>query len=85
MRVFVIAIKDRALDAFMRPMFVPARALAVRSFTDELNRKDTPMNSHPDDYDMYQIAEFIEETGEFILPDNPELIVRGKDVLKPIN
>lgn len=77
----VVSVKDRAADAYMRPFFVPTVGMAVRSFSDEVRRggEDNPMAKHPDDYDLYRLGTFDEDTGglESCLP---ELLVRGKDV-----
>ena len=41
MKYAVCAVKDRAVDAFNRPIYVPTIGVAIRSFTDEVNRKDS--------------------------------------------
>ena len=37
----IVSVKDTAAQAFGRPVFVPAVPVAVRSFRDEVNRKDS--------------------------------------------
>lgn len=83
-KLYVVAVKDSAIEAFNRPFYVPAVGAAVRSFTDEVNRKaeDNPMHAHPDDYSLHVLAVFDDETGTFS-PENPEgprLLARGKDI-----
>lgn len=81
----VVAVFDSAVQAYAPPIFVPARGLAVRSFTDEVNRQDqnNALFSHPDDFELRILAMFDENTGEFHkLPEGPEVLVRGKDVRK---
>jgi len=79
---FVVSVKDRAAEVFNRPFFVPHRNVAVRDFTDEVNRSaaDNPLNKHPDDFDLYLIAQFNDITGEFTF-DSPTVLVRAKDVI----
>lgn len=81
---FVISVKDRAADVFNRPFFVPHTNVAVRDFTDEINRvsQDNPLSKHPDDYDLYCLGSFDDNSGAFAAGDAPTLIVRGKDVVK---
>lgn len=83
-KLVVVSIRDRAVDAFMRPVFVPAAGAAVRSFTDEVNRPsaENEMNRHPDDYDLYELGHFDDQTGRFTLHDDARLLVRAKDVVK---
>lgn len=80
---FVVSVKDRAADVFNRPFFVPHRNVAVRDFTDEVNRSavDNPLNKHPDDFDLYILGTFDDNTGAFVMEDVPTVLVRAKDVL----
>lgn len=80
---FVVSVKDRAADVFNRPFFVPHRNVAVRDFTDEVNRSaaDNPLNKHPDDFDLYILGTFDDNTGAFVMEDIPTVLVRAKDVL----
>lgn len=66
--LIVVAVKDRALDAFMRPFFVPTVGMALRSFQDEVNRKerDNAIHAHPEDYDLYKLGSWDEESGVFV-------------------
>lgn len=80
---FVVSVKDRAADVFNRPFFVPHRNVAVRDFTDEVNRAapDNQLNKHPDDFDLYILGTFDDNTGAFLMEDAPTVLVRAKDVL----
>lgn len=80
----IVAVKDRAIDAFGQPFFVHATGQAVRSFIDEVNNRESPFNAHPEDYDLYEIGSYNEDTGE-ILPIPPRLLGRGQDVHRPTN
>lgn len=69
MILHVFAVKDRALDAFMRPWFAQSTGQAIRAFSDELNRPDSDMNKHPDDYDLWHIGEFNDNSGFLTKPE----------------
>lgn len=77
----VVAVRDRALDSFGQPVFVRALGQAIRSFSDEVNSKESAMFAHPEDYDLYELAEFDEDRGEFN-PMDPRMIAVGKDCSK---
>jgi hypothetical protein len=83
MILFVVSVKDRAADVFNRPFFVPHRNVAVRDFTDEVNRVagDNQLNKHPDDFDLYLLGEFDDARG-VVLNNEPQVLVRAKDVLQ---
>lgn len=78
--MFIVSVRDSAVEAFMNPFVVPATGAAVRSFKDEVNRKDAgnAMNKHPDDYELYVLGTFDERTGA-IAPCELRVLVRGKD------
>lgn len=78
----VVAVKDRMVDAFMRPFTAPALGIAIRSFQDEVNRKDSEMNKHPEDYDLFHLADWDDETGEFTNLGMPAQIAIGKNSIQ---
>lgn len=84
MKRAVCSVADSASALFGQPVFVPAPGAALRSFSDEVNRRadDNVLNKHPDDYTLWFIAEFDDETGAFSLPEGgPRVLARGKDLI----
>lgn len=77
----VVAVRDSAMFAFGRPLFVPSLGVALRSFTDEINRNapDNQMFAHPEDFELWHLAEFDETTGVFTTVET-RVLTRGKDV-----
>lgn len=82
MKLVMCSMKDRAADAFARPMFVPSVGVAIRSFSDEINRedKDNQLYAHPDDFDLFELGIFDDSNGKFELYDEPKQIAIGKQV-----
>ena len=82
MKQIICTVKDRAADAYGRPMFVPSAGVAIRSFSDEINRNnaDNQLYNHPDDFDLYELGEFDDNTGIFTLHEQPKLLSLGKQV-----
>lgn len=83
---FVVSVFDRAADVYNRPFHVPHRNVAVRDFTDEINRSDAqnPLSKHPDDYDLYLLGQFDDSNGSFVCEGGPTVLVRGKDVVAAV-
>lgn len=77
----IVSVKDTAAGAFGRPIFVPAVPVALRSFRDEVNRKDSTedMARHPDDFELYEIGTFDDATG-IVAVIEPRLVARAKDL-----
>lgn len=77
----VVSVRDGATGLYGQPWFVVARGQAIRAFTDEVNRKpgDTDLAKHPEDFELFAVAEFDESTGRFGSLGDPEPLIRGKD------
>jgi hypothetical protein len=77
----ICAIRDNAIQAYGRPFFAPALGGAIRSFTDEVNNAsgDNNLYTHSDDFDLYDMGRYDDNTGEIIPLFPPLLLLRGKD------
>lgn len=78
------SIRDRVADTFNPPYAVPAIGLAVRTFTDEINRADEKnlLYMHPDDFELYQLGTYDDSTGMVTQDSIPRQIVLGRDCRK---
>lgn len=73
----IVAVRDRQLNAYMRPFTAQTAGQAIRSFRDEANRQGSEINAHPEDYELYQLGKWDEETGvitETITAEGPGAI-----------
>ena len=77
----VVSIRDRASDLYSAPIFVASLGAAIRSFGDEVNRKaeNNQLNSHPEDFDLYLIGEWNDESAAFGGGNIVKQIAIGKD------
>lgn len=75
----ILSIRDRAVDAYGRPMFFPTIGAAIRAFNDEINREDknNPYFAHPEDYDLFHLGNFEDTTGVFTTLDRPKQVAVG--------
>lgn len=80
MKLFVLAVRDRAAGQYQPPFVSPAIGVAVRSFGDEINRQaqDNPLYLHPSDFSLHHLGGFDNETGEFSLLEKPLPVADGK-------
>lgn len=78
----ILTVKDRALNIHNLPFTQQTTAQAVRGFTDEINNQGSALAQHPDDYDLYIIGHYDEVTGTLVPLERPELVVRGKDLVR---
>lgn len=82
MKLVVVAVYDRAVGAYGRPIFVPSVGAALRSFQDEVNRKaeDNSMFNHPEDYELFHLADFDDVEGVFNGLSEPKALAYGRTV-----
>lgn len=82
MILVMCAVRDSATEMYGRPFFVQSRNVALRSFTDEVRRKDqnNDLNKHPDDFALYSLGMFDDNSGEF--RQDISLIARAKDLVE---
>ena len=79
----VFAVRDAAADVFGKPYFVPSNGVAIRGFTDEVNRKaeDNTLNKHAKDFSLYELGEYDDSFGGFNLHEQPKLLINADSCL----
>lgn len=82
MRLIVCAVFDVAAECYGRPIFTAAVGLAIRSFTDEVNRNapENALHQHPADFMLFQLGTFDDNSGTFE-PMQPKRLCTGADVI----
>mgnify|MGYP000559693749 CR=1 FL=1 len=58
------SIHDVKAEAWMTPMFFQSSAQAVRSFGDAVRDGTSEFGKHPEDYNLFCVGEFDQDTGE---------------------
>lgn len=82
MKYQVVSIFDRAAEVFNAPAFFTAIGVAVRNFADQCNESNSMPNKHPDDYVMYHLGNYDDETGQFENFEKPIKLGSAKDYVQ---
>lgn len=61
----VYTIRDVRTEAYGRPMFVQNDMVLERSLLDALNDPDHPFSSHSNDYQVFRLGTYDDNTGKF--------------------
>lgn len=68
----LVAIRDTKTDTFFDPQTVRHTMAFIRQLQDDINSPNLPANSladtmskHPDQFEVYELAEWDDETGEY--------------------
>jgi len=73
------SIFDKATQAYMRPFQAPTVGAAMRSFEDDVRNPESPANAHPEDYALFQIATFDDQSG-LMQPIEPICLRRAHEI-----
>lgn len=84
----VFAVRDSKAQAFLQPFFSVSTGAAVRAFGDAVNEGNSPLAKHPEDYLLFELGEFDDNTGEFSRVGVNKMLGCGADFivksLKPV-
>ena len=82
MKLHIIAVRDRAADVYGQPQFVASVGMAIRSFSDEINRDaaDNILSKHPEDFDLFLLGLYDDQSASFDVDSPPRQLAVGKDV-----
>jgi hypothetical protein len=82
MKQQIYSIHDSKAEAFLPPFFLNNKHLAIRAFTDGINDPNTSLYKHPEDYSLFHLGEFDDDTGS-IVPITPVNVTIGMAVATP--
>lgn len=79
----VFAVRDRQAQAYGNPFFMHTKGLAIRSFTQEVTRKDASnmLNLHPEDFDLYCLGSYDDSDGMLHPLTPPECVIQGTQAI----
>lgn len=79
----IYCIFDEKAGAYAPPIFLQKDGMALRAFEDEVNNDRSRIHAHPEDYSLYKLGSFNDESGK-IDSNIPEFMVKGSSVLKGV-
>lgn len=76
------SVLDVKVESYSAPFAAANDAQAFRSFEQAIQDPQTTLSKYPEDFTLWRIGEFAEETGRLI-PENPVQIARALDFIMP--
>jgi len=70
MELFICSVFDRKAEAFMAIFTVQGLGQAIRSFEDACGDPQHEFAKHPEDFILFCLGSYDQETGELKVPDN---------------
>lgn len=76
MKRVIISLRDKVIEQFMVPQFVPNQATFVRSLQDEIRRggEQNVLANHAKDFQAFEFGVFDDDTGAFVCHEAPKFL-----------
>lgn len=75
----IYAIRDAKTEAFAQPMFFVTKGVAIRAFADECENIQSNLHKHPEDFAMFHLGSYNDNSGEFVSLPQPVQIALAMD------
>lgn len=76
MKVSMFAVWDDKAKAYLQPFFMANSATAVRALKSAANDPSHGFCQHPEDYTLFRIGEFDDQTGTLVPLSAPETVTQ---------
>lgn len=80
MKLKAFSVYDKAAAAWMQPFFMKTKGEALRAFMDTVANREHPFFRHAEDYALFQVGEFDDETSSMEKCE-PELMARAHELI----
>ena len=81
MNQIIFTVRDSKAAAYLPPFFMHNEAMAIRAISDAANDKQHQFGQHPEDYHLFRIGVFDDDTAE-IIPEAPTVVAGAIDLVK---
>lgn len=80
----IFSIHDSKAAAFLPPFILPRVEMAQRAFADCVNSESHQFHAHPEDYTLFHMGNFDDETGEIHPKTTPTSLGLGLQYIKKV-
>lgn len=78
----VYSIRDAKAEVFNTPFFQKTHGEAERSFRQLCNDEKSTVATFPEDYDLYYLGEYDDNTGKMSSLDTPQHVIKAVQCVK---
>jgi len=77
----VFSIRDSKAEVYNQPWFAKTYGDGERTFHKITNDPQSMVNTYPDDFDLYCLGEYDDQSGLLVPLDTPKHIIKGVQVV----
>lgn len=82
MKMYVCAVFDKKVNAYMNPQFFRTKGEALRAWTDAVGSEAAPFRKHAEDYVFCYLGQYDDHTGQFEnAPKAPDMLMTALDCI----
>ena len=79
----IFSIYDTKAESFNPPVYLTSPGLAIRSFSDSVQNPESQFAQHPEDYTLFQIGSWDDQTSKFELLSTPKSLHVAIEFVSP--
>lgn len=83
MKLKAFALRDSKGEIFHTPWFQKTHGEAERSLKELIKDEKSMVNKYPEDYDLYHLGEYDDQTGKFQALDTPQHVIKAIALVPP--
>ena len=76
-------IRDTKTEFYNTPWFKKTHGEAERDFRTATKDEKTMLSKHPEDFDLFYLGDYDDQTGKVVALDTPHHIIKAVDCVKP--
>lgn len=80
MNTQVYTVYDSKTAAYMQPFFMKTKGEAVRAFKNTVNDPEHPFHRNPEDFALFYLGVYDDESASFRLQETPEVVARAHEL-----
>lgn len=80
MQLMAYSVRDMKTEIYTPPFFNKSHGEAERTFRELINDENTMPGKYPEDYDLYHLGVYDDQTGTMKVLDTPQHITKGVNV-----
>lgn len=73
----IFSIRDSKAEVYNAPFFQKTHGEAERNFRTLVNDEKSAIHNYPEDYDLYYIGEYDDNSGTMSTKDTPEHVIKA--------
>lgn len=77
MQFKMYSIRDSKAEIFHPPFYKTTHGEAERAFQDLTKDDKSTLSKHPEDFDLYYVGIYDDNTGKIVSPDTPQHIIKA--------